>query len=138
MQPDETLGTLGRGHEVSHADGRSVCREDAFLLYYAVELGIHLFLDLDVLNDGFHDQVAIGEILLFESDLRPICLVLYFKNIRLESPLLDSVCHGFKQHWVPTYRTNAFHHSILRHRNLYSRIRITRHVSHRCWRYFKR
>ncbi len=71
VQADEALGALYRGQEFGHRDRGSVGGEDGIFLHDAVERGIHLLLFFHVLDDGFDDDVAVGEVRLVGRALKP-------------------------------------------------------------------
>ncbi len=71
MQTDEALGALRGSHQLGHADGRSIRREDRVFLDDGVELRVSLALFGHVLDDGLDDDVAVGKVLHVGGALEP-------------------------------------------------------------------
>ena len=63
VQADEALRALGRGQKLGDRDRGGIGREDGVFLHDAVERCVHLFLLVDVFDDGLDDDVAVGQVL---------------------------------------------------------------------------
>ena len=71
MQSDKPLRALGRSQKFGDGNGRRIRSEDGVLLHDAVEGRVHLFLVLDILDDGFDHDVAVSQVLLVGRALEP-------------------------------------------------------------------
>ena len=66
VQPDEPPRTLRGGRLVDHGQRRGVGREHRPVLDDPVELAPHVELQLEVLGDRLHHEVAVGEVAVIE------------------------------------------------------------------------
>ena len=62
MQSHEPLRALGGSHHFRDRDRGRVGRKDRIFLHDRVQGRVHLFLLIEILDDGLDDDVAIGEI----------------------------------------------------------------------------
>jgi hypothetical protein len=61
MQSHKAIGALGGGGNLGNGDGRGVAGENRILLHNAVELRERFLLLVHIFDDGFNDDVAVGQ-----------------------------------------------------------------------------
>src|ERR1044071_9793807 len=71
VQADKAVGALGGCRNFGDRDGRGVAGEDGVFLYDRIKRREHLLLLIHVLDNGFNNDVAIGQILLAGDALQP-------------------------------------------------------------------
>src|SRR6185437_3098449 len=71
VQADEALRALGGRHQLSDGDRRRVAGENGVFLDHGIERGVHFALLFRVLDHGFNNQIAIGQVFPPRGALQP-------------------------------------------------------------------
>ena len=95
MHSDEALRALGGGHQLGNRNGRGVRGEDGVFLHNAIERSIHFFFRGNALDDGFDDDVAIGQAFLPSRALQPRANLIFL--LRRDPALLRRPLGKFAQ-----------------------------------------
>src|SRR5271156_5134101 len=71
VQPHKSLRTLHGSQKLSHRNRRSIRSKDRLFLRHPINRRIHLLLLIHILDDGLNNNVAISQVRLVSSPLKP-------------------------------------------------------------------